>query len=118
MKKLIAAAAFAVALPFAAANAQDGEAAAELEQCLLENSGAPEEALFRNLLRAMIEEDVDETRSFLFSILGRMEELAINQCGAPEDITEQAWAAEVPGAYINTMVVELFSDLVQALGEM
>lgn len=119
MKKLIAAAALAVTIPFASANAQenDAERAAALQACLLENSGLPEDALFRNLLKSMIDNDVDMTRSFIFSILGRMEEIAITQCGAPDDITEQAWAAEIPGEYMQQMIVELFSDLVTALGE-
>lgn len=120
MKRLLAtiAVVLAVAVPFSAANAQDEERATALEQCLLESSGVEESALFKNLLKAMIDEDVDQTRTFLFAILDRMEDVAINECGAPDDITEQAWARNVPGNYIQAMVEGIFATALAGLAEL
>lgn len=118
MKKILAIAAFAIVVPFAAANAQDEERAVALEQCLLDSSGPEESALFKNLLKAMIDEEIDQTRTFLLAIMGRMEEVAINECGAPDDITQQAWARDIPGNYIQAMVERIFATALDGLGEL
>ena len=117
MKKLLAAAAIAVILPATAiAQESDAERADALEQCLIDASGPDENETFRSLFRALLDEDVERVESIILGIQDRLIKTAIKDCGAPEDIASQAWAADIPGNYMSAMTVNVFSDVLEALG--
>lgn len=117
MKKLLAAASFAVLLPFAAeAQESDAERAAALEQCLLDASGPEQEAMIRNLLIALLEEDIEQIEALVVAFYNELGALAIAECDAPDDIATQQWAADVPGNYMEVMVTEIFTAALMRLG--
>lgn len=117
MKKLITAAALAVALPATAmAQESDAERAAALQQCLIEVSGPAEKETIRNLLKALLDEDIEQVQTLVYSVFERLAVMAVEDCGAPTDITSQAWAGHIPGSYIEAMTVNAFAEAIDALG--
>ena len=116
MKRYLAVVAIVVLLPVtAAAQNADAERITAVEACLLEAAGPAEDALFRNLFAALIEQDADTARAFLTPIVALTRDVAITQCGQPENFLELEWVGTLLGNYIQSMLVSIFSNALQRL---
>lgn len=119
MYRLLAIAVIAILLP-AAANAQvvDQQRAELVGNCLVAMVDVEEEALFNNLVGAVVAEDAANATTFRTAIVARARDIGIERCNQPEDWFELPWAGSALGLYLRTMLVNRFTaalDWFQAL---
>ena len=98
MKRLLAALAFATLIPIAAQAQDDADLqrADLVATCLVNVAGTEEDALFHNLLLAVINEDAASAQTFVSAIVARTRDVAIASCNQDETWFVATWAGTAP----------------------
>jgi hypothetical protein len=112
MKRFLAAMAFAALIPFGAAaqNDADLQRADLVATCLVNAAGVEEEALFHNLLLAIVNRDEATARTFVTAVESRTREIAIAQCNQPDTWQNEVWAGAAIGSFLQRMLAAEFND--------
>jgi hypothetical protein len=112
MRKILAIAAFAVLVPMAGAKAQllDAQRAELVGACLANVAGTEEEALFANLMTALMQQNEDNARTFRTALIARARELGIQSCNQPEDWFTFGWAGGALGYFIEGTLVRMLQE--------
>jgi hypothetical protein len=112
MKRFLAALALATLLPLAAKAQDDADLqrADLVATCLVNVAGAEENALFHNLLLAVVNEDAAGAQTFISAIVARTRDVAIASCNQEETWFVATWAGTALGSYIQRMLAAQFSE--------
>jgi len=113
MKRILAIAAIAILVPFAAAAQIDEQRAELVGNCLITMADVEEDVLFYNLFIAMLDQDVANANTFRTAIVARARVVGIERCNQPETWFEEPWAGATLGYYLQNMLVSRFSEALE-----